>query len=63
MYFYILKFIISFLKGQEKLMEVVKKMFFWPASKKAFLYLFSVCMGVCVCFNSTNMPKLIFIQI
>lgn len=49
MYFYILKLIISFGKGQEKLMEVVKKMFFWPASKKeAFLYLFSVCVGVCV---------------
>lgn len=53
MYFYILKLIISFVKGQEKLMEVVKKMFSWPASKKAFLYLFSVC----VCFNLTNMPK------
>lgn len=52
MYFYILKLIISFGKGQEKLMEV-EKMFSWPASKKAFLYLFSVC----VCFNLTNMPK------
>lgn len=48
MYFYILKLIISFGKGQEKLMEVVKKMFSWPASKKAFLYLFSVCVCVSI---------------
>lgn len=49
MYFYILKLIISFGKGQEKLMEVVKKMFFWPASKKQKHFcIYLVCVWVCV---------------